>query len=403
MRKLLACAFTALAVTSVSCQRETTSPAPGGTPLQLSSARFGAESSAFAFEFFQDVLGKEKADNVLISPLSLHIALGMLLNGAEGPAADELLTALRLKGYSPEQYNEIYRQLSEGLPKVDNQVTVAIANSVWHRQAVPVLPAYIDALKTRFGAEVKPLTADPAPINQWVDEKTRGKITKMFDSLSPDLVLLLLNAVYFKGDWKYQFDQKNTYNAPFKFPDGRKNLIPMMSQENAFRYTFGAEYAAAELPYGSGDYRMTVVLPKEGTDVTAFAKTFGLSAWDDLQGKLREGKLIVKLPRFEFDYEYKPNLNATLQALGIRTVFGGGLTKIRKENDLFVSQVRQKAYIKTDEKGSEAAAVTSIEIELTSAPPTPPTFLADRPFLFFITEKTSNTVLFAGKVAAPQY
>ncbi len=393
--------MTALALTSVSCQRETTGPAPGGTALQLSSARFGAESSAFAFEFFQDVLGKEKEDNVLVSPLSLHIALGMLLNGAEGPAADELLTALRLKGYSPEQYNQIYRQLSEGLPKVDNQVTVAIANSVWHRQAIPVLPSYIDALKTSFGAEVKPLTADPAPINQWVDEKTRGKITKMFDSLSPDLVLLLLNAVYFKGDWKYRFDEKNTYNGPFKFPDGRKNLIPIMSQEGAFRYTFGTDYAAAELPYGSGDYRMTVVLPTEGTDVTAFAKTFGLSAWEVLQGKLGEGKLIVKLPRFEFDYEYKPDLNATLQSLGIRTVFGSGLTKIRKENDLAVSQVRQKAYIKTDEKGSEAAAVTSVGIVLTSAPPTPPTFLADRPFLFFITEKTSNTVLFAGKVAAP--
>jgi len=234
-----------------------------------------------------------------------------------------------------------------------------------------------------------------------VDEKTRGKITKLFDSVDGSLVMLLINAVYFKGDWTYRFDEKSTYNGPFKFPDGRKNLIPIMSQEGAFRYTFGAEYVAAELPYGSGDYRMTVVLPKEGTDVTAFAKAFGLTAWDDLQGKLREGKLIVKIPRFEFDYEYKPNLNATLQAMGIRSVFNGGLTKIRKENDLFVSQVRQKAYIKTDEKGSEAAAVTSIEMKLTSAPPTPPTFLADRPFLFFITEKTSNTVLFAGKVSAP--
>lgn len=389
----------------VACQRSAPDPAPGGTPLRLSSARFGSESSAFAFAFFKTLLAAEKPDaNVLASPLSLHIALGMLLNGAEGKAADELLAALRLTGYSPEQYNQLYRELTTGLPAVDRRVTVAIANSVWHRQVVPVLPSYIAALQSTFGAEVKPLTADPTPINQWVSEKTAGKITKMFDSVDGDLVLLLLNAVYFKGDWKYQFDEKNTTNAPFAFPDGRKNLVPMMRQEGTFRYAFTPGYAAAELPYGAGDYRMTVVLPAAETDVNAFAATFDQTAWDGLQDQLREGGLIVKLPRFEFEYEYQPNLNATLQALGIRAAFGGGLTKIRKEDDLFVSQVRQKAYIKTDEKGSEAAAVTSVGIALTSAggpPPTPPTFLADRPFLFFISEKNSGTVLFAGRVSVP--
>lgn len=399
MKKIIVLAFFLGALATASCQR-TDVPTPGGQPLTLSSARFGAESSAFAFEFFNTLLAAEAPNaNVLASPLSLHVALGMLLNGADGKTADELLTSLRLKGYSPEQYNQIYRQLTEGLPKVDNRVTVAIANSVWYQQNLSVEASYVAALKSTFAADVFPLTGDPAPVNRWVNEKTRGKIKEL--SIDPATVMLLLNAVYFKGDWKYRFDEKATFNGNFNFANGRKKLVPTMSQQGTFRRAFAPEYAAVELPYGGGDYRMTVVLPKAGTDVTAFAKTFDVKAWDALQSQLGEGALIVKLPRFEFAYEYKPGLNAMLVAMGIRGAFAGGLTKIRKQDDLFVSMVKQKAYIKTDEKGSEAAAVTSVEIQLTSLPTAPPTFHADRPFLFFITEKNTGTVLFAGRVSEP--
>lgn len=387
------------------CQRNDVSPGPG-TPLNLSSARFGAESSAFAFEWFRNVLTQEDlVTNVVASPLSLHIALGMALNGANGQTAAEMLAALRLKGYSPEQYNQIYRELTQGLPNVDPKVSLAIANSLWYRDGLAVEAPYVDALKNTFSAEVNPLTNDAGPVNAWVKDKTRGKIEKMYEQISADIVLLLLNAVYFKGDWAKQFDEKQTTERTWIYEDGRKILrrFPMMSQENTFRNAFTTDYAAVELPYGNGDYRMTLLLPREGTQTAAFAKTFDATAWNALQQRLTETKIRVNLPRFEFSYELKPNLNETLQAMGIKTAFtdAADFSKIRGRRDLFISEVKQKAYIKTDEKGSEAAAVTGIGFELTSVGPQVPVIDLNRAFLFFISEKNSNTVLFAGRVAEP--
>lgn len=388
------------------CQRNEVSPSGPGTPLNLSSSRFGAESSEFAFEWFRNVLVQEGGSaNVVASPLSLHIALGMALNGADGQTAEELLAALRLKGYSPEQYNQIYRELTQGLPAVDPKVSLAIANSLWYRDGLAVEAPYVESLKSTFAAEVKPLTNDAGPVNAWVKNKTRGKIEKMYDRISPDIVLLLLNAVYFKGDWTKQFDEKQTSERTWVYEDGRKKLhrVQMMSQEQRFRNAFTENYAAVELPYGNGDYRMTLLLPSEGTQTTEFAKTFDAAAWTTLQQRLAEGKIRVNLPRFEFAYELKPNLNQTLQAMGIKTAFtsGADFSKIRGRRDLFISEVKQKAYIKTDEKGSEAAAVTGIGFELTSVGPQVPVIDLNRAFLFFISEKNSNTVLFSGRVAEP--
>ncbi|MCY7350835.1 MAG: serpin family protein [Cytophagaceae bacterium] len=403
MKKTIVLAFFLGALATASCQR-TDVPTPGGQPLTLSSARFGAESSEFAFQFFQTLLDQETKDNVIASPLSLHIALGMLLNGADGQTAEELKTVLRLKGYSPEAYNEVYRQLVDGLPKVDNRVSLSIANSIWHRQSYSIEAPFVEALKTTFQAEARPLTNDVGPINSWVDEKTKGKIKKMYDEIPEETVLILLNAVYFKGDWTKTFDDKLTEKEQFFYEDGRKKLheVQMMHQEGSFKRAFNEEFGAVELPYGNGDFRMTLLLPREGLTTKALMKTFSASAWTDLQQRLGEGKINVGLPRFEFEYE--ATLNATLQAMGIRDAFierVADLTRIRKQRDLFVSLVKQKAYIKTDEKGSEAAAVTGISIDVTSAGPVPRSIVLNRPFLFFISEKNSNTVLFAGRVGEP--
>lgn len=384
------------------CQRNELSPG-SGQPLNLSSARFGAESSEFAFEWFRNLLAQEdRVVNVVASPLSLHIALGMALNGADGTTAEEILAALRLKGYSPEQYNRIYRELTQGLPNVDPKVSLAIANSLWYRDGLAVEAPYVEALKSNFTADVKSLTNDAGPVNAWVKEKTRGKIEKMYDQISADIVLLLLNAVYFKGDWTKQFDEKQTTERTWIYEDGRKILrrFPMMSQHAAFRNAFAPDYSAVELPYGNGDYRMTLLLPREGVPTNELAKTFDAAAWTTLQQRLTESKIQVNLPRFEFAYELKPNLNQTLRAMGIQTAFTdrADFSKIRGRRDLFISEVKQKAYIKTDEKGSEAAAVTGIGFEVTSIGPS---IDFNRAFLFFISEKNSNTVVFAGRVAEP--
>ncbi len=393
-----------LALFFAACRRNGVEPV--GQPLQLSSARFGAESSQFAFEWFRNVLAQEGGTgNVVASPLSLHIALGMALNGADGQTADELLAALRLKGYSPEQYNQIYRELKQGLPNVDSKVSLVIANSLWYRDNLSVEAPYVEALKTNFDAEVNPLTNDAGPVNAWVKAKTRGKIEKMYDQIDPATVLLLLNAVYFKGDWTKQFDEGQTTEQTWMYEDGRKKLhrVQMMNQEAAFRNAFTTDYSALELPYGNGDYRMTLLLPRSDLQTNDLAKTFDVAAWNALQERLTEGKIRVGLPRFEFSYELKPNLNETLRQLGIRAAFTdrADFSKIRRQRDLFISEVKQKAYIKTDEKGSEAAAVTGIGFELTSVGPSVPSIVFDRPFLFFISEKNSNTVLFAGRVAEP--
>ncbi|MBD2702537.1 serpin family protein [Spirosoma sp. BT702] len=393
-----------LLLLAVSCKNAEVTPGGTSTADNLRvSAPFANQTTQFAFDLAKRVSAKEgNAKNVFISPLSLHIALGMVLNGANGQTAQEIQKTLKLDAQTLAEANQTYQNLMENLPGVDPKVTLNLANSVWYRNTYPVSTTYQDLLKQSFKAEVAAKdfnnTSTVGDINSWASQKTNGKIPKVIDRIDPDNVLFLLNALYFKGDWKSQFDPAATVDSPFKLASGGQTTVKMMRQNMTMRRAFRPTYGAFELPYGSDKYAMTVLLPGENSSADALLTSFTEADWTQLQKDMTEASVDFGLPKFTMEYEIV--LNDVLQAMGMPTAFtdGADFSKISTATGLKLSFVKQNTFVAVDEKGTEAAAVTSVGVSVTSLPmPT----LCNRPFVFVIHEKTSGTVLFVGKIADP--
>lgn len=390
---------------AVSCQNSANNnpqPEPGKT-LRV-SAPFASQTTDFAFGFFRQVNQEEgTAKNVFVSPLSLHMALGMIMNGANGQTAQEIQKTLKLDAQTLAEANQTYTYLLENLPKADSRVSLGLANSVWYRNSFQVEKSFQDVLKESFKAEVTGLdfNSDAAKdrINSWASEKTNGRIPKVIDQIQPDNVMFLMNALYFKGDWKTQFDAKNTAEMPFRLPSGQEKTVKMMRLDTELRRAFRPGYTAFELPYGNGQFAMTVLLPNENTTADAVLNTVGSSEWSQLQKEMTAGKIDIGLPKFTMSYEIK--LNSILKTLGMPTAFANtaDFTKINRNGGLLLSFVKQNTFVAVDEKGTEAAAVTTGGVSVTSMPAS---YICNRPFVFIIHEKTSGTVLFMGKITDPQ-
>jgi len=395
-----------VALTLGSCNRDNT-PQPSGQKFVPSAGarQFAVKTNDFSFDFLKGVNEQQKKDeNIFVSPLSLHMALGMLLNGAGGQTAEEMRKTLRLDNLSAEDANAIYKQLMEGLPQADPKVTTKLANSIFYRQGFDVEQAFIqksqDFFKAKVSAEDFGSPTAVARINQWASDNTNGKIKEVIKEISRDQVMFLMNALYFKGDWKYQFDPKDTQDAPFTLVSGQKKTVKMMRQTSTLRRAYRPTYAAVELPYGDGTYSMTVLLPNEGSSADALIRSMNAGEWSQLQQGMAEGKTTVGLPKFTLEYE--SNLNAVLQQMGMPTAFTtqADFTGLNRAGNLRISFVKQNTFVAVDEKGTEAAAVTTIGVELTSVGPGP--IVCDRPFVVLITEKQTGAVLFMGKIVDPK-
>ena len=369
--------------------------------LQAIPASFSAQTSEFAFDFLKKHNAEEKADkNYFVSPLSLHIAMGMLLNGADGKTKEEIQTGLLLSS-DLATTNGIYKDLIDNLPNSDPKVTNTIANSVWYRNSFSVEKSFLDVLKTSFNAQTYAEdftnTATVGKINTWASDNTNGKIKKVIEQIEPAHVMFLMNALYFKGDWKIPFKTENTRDESFAGTTGTKS-VKMMNMVEKVKYANRPEYQAVELAYGGGNYAMTILLPNAKTNVGNLVNTLSGTEWKNLNTALQEQKVVVGLPKFTLEYE--TNLNKVLSNMGMPTMFSDAadLSKIAAPaGKLKVGFVKQNTFVAIDEKGTEAAAVTTIGIEVTSVP-IMPEFICNRPFLFIISEKQSNTILFAGKI-----
>ena len=391
---------TACFLMAVSCKDDSNSVIPN-KQLQAIPATFSDQTSEFAFDFLKKHNAEEKTDkNYFVSPLSLHVALGMLLNGADGKTKEEIQTGLRVSS-DLATTNGIYKDLIDNLPNSDPKVTNTIANSVWYRNTFSVEKSFLDVLKTSFNATASAEdfnnAATVGKINTWASDNTNGKIKKVIEQIEPAHVMFLMNALYFKGDWKIPFKVENTQDANFTGTIGKKS-VKMMSMTEKVKYTKRADYQALELAYGDGNYVMTILLPNEKVNVGTVVNTLSGTEWKSLNTALQEQKVIVGLPKFTLEYE--TNLNKVLSNMGMPTMFSDAadLSKISPPaGKIKVGFVKQNTFVAIDEKGTEAAAVTTIGIELTSAPILPE-FICNRPFLFIISEKQSNTILFAGKI-----
>jgi serpin B len=308
---------------------------------------------------------------------------------------------LEFAGLSQSDINASYKSLIALLTGIDPEVVFQIANSIWYRPDLNVEQEFRDVNIQYFNAEVNSLDfGDPNAantINGWVDRNTNGKIKEIVKSPIPrDAVMYLINAIYFKGTWTYRFDQNLTRDDLFELPDGSKIPCKLMYQKGTFRYFANNEVQVVDLPYGDAGFSMTVVLPKAGTKIDDFVAQMTQQRWMEWTSTLSSEEGELYLPKFKLEYEKR--LNDVLKAMGMAIAFSPSLadfTRIDKRGQLFISEVKHKTFVQVDEEGTEAAAVTSVEISRTSMGLV---IRVDRPFVFAIRENHSGTILFMGKI-----
>ena len=371
------------------------------------SAKIIAADNQFGFELFKKVnAALVEPKNTMISPLSVSLALAMVYNGAEGNTKTQMEQILHKANLTPDDINQSYKDLVASLISHDPKVELSISNAIYYRNTFSIKNNFITTNQNYYQAEVAGLdftntTETLNAINSWVNTKTNGKIDKIIEVVKPEDVMYLLNAIYFNGQWTYQFDASQTLNLPFTMEDKSVVQVPTMYIENPFNYYSDDNFKLLEMPYGSGKYSMLVFLPATGKtsdDVISLLNPENINAW---LVKMTEQKKKVYLPKFEFKFD--ASLVDELSALGMTDAFSemqANFIGISDAAKLYISEVMHKTYVKVDESGTEAAAVTGITIGITAIGPDD-SFRADHPFVFAIREKDTQSILFIGKVMNP--
>ncbi|MGQ0765478.1 MAG: serpin family protein [Gemmatimonadota bacterium] len=392
------------------------SPVAGGPPAEITSLprqlsaaeRSIAEATpTFAVNLLRAVNTSFADSNVFISPLSASMALGMTLNGAAGVTYTEMRDALGLADRALAELNAGYSSLIALLRSLDRTVDFRIANSIWYDQpyASVIEAAFLNDTRQYFGATVSPLDfRSPqavTAINSWVNTGTNGKITKIIDAIPPQMVMYLINAIYFKGSWRNSFDPAETANGDFTTHRGERVTARLMTRDGGFRLGSSGGATVAELPYGGDAFVMTVVLPPQGTSINDFVASLSVSSFQALTSNLVPSTHLLFLPKFRMEWE--DTLNDELQTLGMRQAFVSGRADFSGISrtlgtQLSISEVKQKTFVDVNEEGTEAAAATSVGIGVTSGPPS---VRINRPFVFAIRERLSGTILFIGKIVRP--
>lgn len=398
----------AVLVTGCSNAERGTNPEPV-EELNLTSEQAAVVSSAddFGLGLYQRVVEARPDENLFLSPLSISIALGMALDGAKGETREAILECLRLSGAEFDEVNSTYAQLMHKLPRLDPNVTMEIANSAWYRQGFPIKDSFLELTDSIFAAEVAALDfsdeATAGIINDWVSDKTHGKIDGIVKPpIDPLTMLFLINAVYFYGDWTTQFDSADTRTAPFRLADGSSTPCELMHMKDDLQYYGDDELQVVRLPYGNGSFAMLAMLPAEGTPINSLIADVTVDQWHQWLSGLSELEVELFMPRFT--YEFEISLGHILSDMGMGIAFSraADFTAIADVSDLHISEVKHKAFVDVNEAGTEAAAVTSIEMGTTAVGPTHPVIRLDRPFAFIIYERSTGTMVFAGKVAEPK-
>ncbi len=372
--------------------------------LTASESRLVAAGNQFGFDLLHRVRDETPDANLFLSPISASMALGMTLNGAAGTTLDSMRLALHLDGAPIEEINAGYRGLIDLLRGLDHSSDFRIANSIWGKTGFPFRPEFLTAGRVNFDAEIRamdfssPSTVDI--INQWVNDKTGGKIPTILDAIDEGEIAFLINAIYFKGSWRVAFDPGDTHPGPFHSGDGTTQSVPTMTlAPRSLRYGATADGEVVELLYGNGAFVMTLVLPHRDRSLDQLLAGLDASRWAEWLGGVHGAEIGLTLPKFRLDYQRE--LKDDLSALGMRVAFDPtGRADFSRMADLspgvvYITRVTQKTFVNVNEEGTEAAAAPSVGMGVTSAPLT---VTVDRPFFFAIRERLSGTILFLGQI-----
>jgi len=388
--------------------------AGAGAPPPNDDVALARGNNAFAFDLYR-ALGPS-AGNRALSPASISTALSMVWVGARGGTAVQLQQGLRFDG-SPMDMMRASSRLAAALQDPARPVVFRIANRLFGEKTLEFEPTYLDATRAAFGAALEPVDfkrkaeAGRQVINGWVEEKTEKRIRDLIPAggVSRETRLVLVNAIYFLGDWAQPFAKEATQPAAFSVSASQKKDVPTMHAVESFRFAARDGLKAVELPYKGGQMSMLLVLPDAPDGLSALESSFTAARLDGLVAALAATRVHVSLPKFEVDPPGALGLGAVLAKLGMADAFSPAMadfTGIANPPDprdrLFISEVFHKAFVKVDEKGTEAAAATAVVMDRAGAVMVQPAeFKADHPFLFFIRDNASGMILFMGRVADP--
>ena len=367
-------------------------------------------NNEFAFDFYNQLNAHVGQHNMMVSPLSLTQAMAMLANGADGDTKAELVKVLGFEGYSLEEMNAYYMNLNKGLLSVDKATKLSLANSFWLNNQYTAIDSYKKTLQTYFDAEVQELAFDNtiyAIINRWVEENTYGCIKNMLyeGDINNSTVMALLNATYFKGVWKNKFKKKNTFKGNFEAPD-KSSFVEYMKQERLEANVYeDKDCKLIELPYGNEAFSMVVILPNEEITLDKLMQNVDADKWQSWMEQLSfHTNVLVQLPKFTGKYEYNENLKQTLIEMGVVDAFSkhdADFSQMIKA-ETYVDIIKQNSFIEVNEEGTEAAAAVYTGENALEGAVKRFEFKATRPFFYAIKEKSTNAILFMGKVTNPK-
>jgi len=370
--------------------------------------KLAAANTGFAFDLVKQITREQPGTNVFISPFSVSSVLQMVGNGAAGETRAEMQRVLKTAGLPAETLNSAGKDLNQSLNSQTN-VILNLANAIWYKEGFHLKPGFVSDNKNYFSAKLagldfgKPESA--RTINDWADTSTHGKIKQVVQwPIDPLTRVILANAIYFKGKWNRPFDKKATKDHAFSvLPGGSPKEVPTMWQHGHFNYQQGDGFQAVRLPYAGGRLQMYLFLPDTNSSPAKLLADLNADTWrDKILAKFQDMEGMLALPRFKLDYDVV--LNDPLKALGLRQAFGNGADfSAMADEPLFVSEVKQKSFVEVNEEGTEAAAVTTVNMKILAMPAPAKRFkmIVDRPFFFAIGDDQTQSILFLGVVYDP--
>lgn len=366
-------------------------------------------NQAFAIDIYRAIVDDGAEGNVFISPLSISLALAMTYNGADDETKEQMAQALQLAGMDANEINEGYLHLQQLMISADPEVKLAIANALWGRDGLVFQEDFMDVIQHYYDAEVHMLdfrdSEAASTINRWISDRTEGLIDNAIDGISEDTLLFLINAIYFKGMWSKPFEQSHTSDQPFYLSDGSVIQHPQMVQSGQYDYMDNDDFAAVKIPYGEEEnLSMVVFLPHKDSSLQQLYDTLSQDNWNQWMTSFHSTEGTIRLPRFKVEYEI--TLNDVLQSLGMVHPFDSSKASFKSMVSPFayIDSVRHQSVIEVNEVGTEAAAVTIVEVRVTGAL-TPTDYFnltVDRPFFFTIIDEATNTIIFMGSVEQPE-
>lgn len=361
-------------------------------------------SNLMGMNLLSEISGKGEGDNPFISPVSLYMALSMLYNGAEGDTKEEIAEVLGVKGIEAGDLNQANASLMSILASDTEEIELRIGNSIWLNDSYQFQEQFTASNRDYFNAEIEEIDisdkASAVEINEWVQDATNNKIKKMAEEpLDSNIVAMLLNAVYFKGNWQHKFEADATKESTFMGEGDKKSTVEMMKLEERVPYLETDSFQAVSLPYGDGEMDMKLFLPSSSSSLEEFRKALNTENWKRWNGEFSGRQGLVLMPKFKMEYQII--LNDAMKELGMPSAFDENADFphiVEGDSELAVTSIAQKTYLDINEEGTEAAAATSITVGESEDAEPPFTMKIERPFFLAITDVESGAILFMGEI-----